>query len=281
VINYRVDLLKQAGVDEKTAFTSMGNFRDTIRKLKTLKGVAPWVINTARDSLVLHVIAPWVWDAGGQFITSDGHKTKFAEPEALSGMQTYFETFAPIITPENRNMVESVAADKFIQGKAAGIISGHWIADSLYRDNADTVTRKKLRVVPTPGAQMSGSMNLAIWKHCLRVNEALKLVQFLTRPDIQAKFIPEAGFLPVRLEALDQPPYTTDPNFNMLKESLISGRHINAAYMWGMVEDQLVTALHSIWQTIFDNPEVDLGELIAARLKPLAARLDRKLSFRF
>jgi multiple sugar transport system substrate-binding protein len=174
-----------------------------------------------------------------------------------------------------------VTSDLFIQGDAAALISGHWITDILYQQNPDSIVRENLGVVQMPGSQISGGMNLVIWKHSIQVNDALRLVQFLTRPDIQTKFIPQAGYLPVRIEALNQPPFTTDPNYTTLKESLISGRHLNAAYMWGMVEDQLVTALHSIWQTLFNDPQVNLEELIASRLKPLGVRLDSKLSYQF
>lgn len=280
VINYRKDLLKKAGVDEKTAFSSIGNLRNTVRKLQELNGIVPWAMNTARDSMLIHVIAPWIWTAGGHFISSDGRRTMFSSPEALSGIQAYFEIFAPAITPDTRNLPDNVTSDLFIQGKAAAVISGHWITDNLYQYNPDSIVTENLGVVPTPGAHMSGGLNLVIWNHSIRVNDALQLIQFLTRPDVQSKFIVEAGFLPVRMEALNQPPYTTDPNCEMLKESLISGRHLNAAYMWGMVENQLVTALHSIWQTLFDDPQVDLEELLAARLIPLAERIDRKLSMR-
>lgn len=280
VINYRRDMLEKAGVDEETAFISIGNLRDTVRKLQQLGGIVPWAMNTAQHSMLVHVIAPWIWNAGGHFISSDGHKTMFSSPEALSGIQAYFETFAPAIRPDTRNLADNLTSDLFIEGRAAAVISGHWITDIIYQQDADSPVKKNLGVALTPGAHISGSMNLVIWNHSMRTNEALRLVQFLTMPEIQAKFIPQAGFLPIRMEALNQPPYTTDPNYKVLKESLISGRHLNAAYMWGIVEDQLAAAFHSIWQTLFDDPQVDLEELLASRLIPLAERIDRKLSMR-
>ena len=106
------------------------------------------------------------------------------------------------------------------------------------------------------------------------------MVSFLTRPDVQAKYLPEAGFLPVNKKALMQPPYTTDANYMVLKESLVSGRYLTAVYMWGLVEDQLVAGLHSIWQTLFDDPQANLEQVVGARLKALAERLDHTLSFR-
>jgi len=281
VINYRTDLLEKAGIKQETAFASVEDLCDTVRKLQKLDDVLPWALNTARDSMLIHIIAPWIWNAGGHFLSDDGRKTMFCEPESLSGMQTYFETFAPAITPDARDLPDHVASDLFIQGNAAAVISGHWITDNLYQYNADSLTIKNLGVAPMPGAQYSGGLNLVLWNHSIRTEDALKLVQFLTRPDIQAKFLPAAGFLPVRMEALDQPPYNTDPNYKMLSESLISGRHLTAAYMWGMVEDQLVTALHSIWQVLFEDPQVNLEELLSSRLEPLAKRLDQKLSLRF
>ena len=281
VINYRKDLLKKAGVDENTAFSSISNLRNTVSKLQGLDGVLPWVINTARESLLIHIVAPWIWNADGKFISENGRKTMFCEPEALSGIRAYFETFAPVITPDTQNIPDHVASDLFIQGNAAAVISGHWIIDNLYQYNADSLTRKNLGVAPIPGAQYCGGLNLVLWNHSIRTDDALKLVQFLTSPDIQEKYLPDAGFLPVRMEALDQPPYTTDPNYEMLSESLKSGRHLNAAYMWGMVEDQLVVALHAVWQVLFEDPQANLDEVLSSHLKPLAKRLNQKLSQRF
>jgi multiple sugar transport system substrate-binding protein len=281
VINYRRDLLMKAGVDEKTAFSSTEDLRNTVRQLQKLGGVVPWAMNTAMDSMLIHVIAPWVWNAGGHFASRDGHRTMFGEPEALAGICAFFETFAPAISPDARDMQDFEASDQFIQGKAAAVISGHWITDVIYRQVPDPMMRENLGVVPTPGAQYSGGMNLVIWKHSPRIKDALELVHFLTRPDVQAKYLPEAGFLPVNKEALMQPPYTTDANYKVLKESLISGQHLTAAYMWGLVEEKLIAGIYSIWQTLFDDPQANLEEVVAARLKPLAKRLDRTLSFRY
>jgi multiple sugar transport system substrate-binding protein len=278
VINYRRDLLVEAGVDEETAFSSFENWRDTVRQLQKLEGVVPWAMNTAMNSMLIHVIAPWIWNAGGHFVSDDGRRMRFCEPEALAGICAFFETFAPVVSPDARDMQDSEASDLFIYGRAAAIVSGHWVADVIYRQVPDSTVRKNLRVVPTPVAQYSGGMNLVIWNHSRRVYEALELVCFLTRSDIQAKYLPEAGFLPVHKEALMQPPYTTDANYRVIKESLISGQHLAAAYMWGLVEDQFAAGIHSIWRTLFDDPQADIEEVVAARLKPIAERLDRRLS---
>jgi len=104
------------------------------------------------------------------------------------------------------------------------------------------------------------------------------LVEFLTRPDIQAKYVQEAGYLPVLKEVYDTPPYTTEPRFQMIRQSIQAGRHLRAIYMWGLVEDQLTVALNDIWQTIYANPNADIAAVIKNKLKPVAARLDRMLS---
>jgi multiple sugar transport system substrate-binding protein len=280
VINYRRDLLAKAGVDEKSAFSSLENLRDTVRKLQKLEDVVPWAMNTAMDSMLIHVIAPWIWNAGGHLISRDGHRTMFSEPEALAGICAFFDTFAPAISPDARDMPDSEASTQFLEGKAAAIISGHWITDIVHRQVSDPVMRENLGVVLTPGTQYSGGMNLVIWEHSRRTSDALELVCFLTRPDVQAQYLPEAGLLPVNKEALMQPPYTTDANYKVLKKSLVSGRHLTAVYMWGLVEDQLVAGLHSIWQTLFDDPQANLEQVVGARLKALAERLDHTLSFR-
>ena len=48
--------------------------------------------------------------------------------------------------------------------------------------------------------------------------------------------------------------------------------------MWGLVEDRLTTAISELWQQVFADPHIDLPGAVAAKLRPLAERLDRTLA---
>lgn len=277
VIYYRRDLLAQAGVDEKTAFATIPHMQQTLTRLQTL-GTPPLALNTTKNPMIIHLAAPWVWQAGGNFAAADGRRTLFCEPEALAGFQTFFETFAPAIRPDTQHLNDGEATDLYVAGGASVIVTGHWVAYLLQGRDWLPSVREETGVALTPGIPYNGVMALIIWKHSHKEKEALKLVEFLTRPDVQAKYVQDAGYLPVLKEVYDAPPYTTEPRFQMIRQSIQAGRHLNAIYMWGLVEDQLTVALNGIWQAIYANPEADFAAVIKNKLKPVAARLDRMLS---
>jgi ABC-type glycerol-3-phosphate transport system substrate-binding protein len=108
----------------------------------------------------------------------------------------------------------------------------------------------------------------------------MELARFLTSHQVQTSYIPQAGLLPARLDALATPPFTTDQPYRVISTSLKKGRGFQAAYLWGLIEDGLVAMLGTLWTDIFNNPEVDLKQTIAERLEPLAQSFDRTLSER-
>jgi multiple sugar transport system substrate-binding protein len=281
VIYYRRDLLQQAGIDEQTAFATVDDLQHTLIRLHTLQDGIPCAIPTNRHPMILHVLAPYLWGTGGNFMRKDGRKTLFAEPEALTGIVKYFKTFAPALTPAVQGLSDSETASLFTTGKVAFTISGHWILDPV-RKQRNTVPEvvANLGVALTPEAQYAGGMNLVIWKHARYPREALELVRFLTQQEFQTTYLRYAEYLPALNQALNSPPFTTDPEYHFLSKSLQSGRAFGATYMWGLVEDRLTTAVYELWRQIFADPKIDIVSTVTNKLKPLAERLDRTLLYR-
>ena len=94
-----------------------------------------------------------------------------------------------------------------------------------------------------PGVPFVGGSNLAIWEHSRRAKEASELVRFLSSRPVQATTVPQAGLLPVRLDVVNDPPFTTDPLYQVLSQGLKTGRGLRATYLWGLAESKLVAAL--------------------------------------
>lgn len=279
VIYYRRDLLQQAGIDEQNAFATVDDLQRTLTRLRTLPGVIPCAIPTNRHPMVLHILAPFVWGADGRFMRQDGQKTLFAEPEALVGAIKYFNTFAPALTPAVQGLSDSEIAGLFVTGKVAVTISGHWVLDMVRKQqSAAPQVIANLGVALTPGAQYVGGMNLVIWKYTRFPQQAFELVRFLTQQEFQTTYSREAEYLPALRRALNAPPFTTDPEYHFLSQSLQSGRAFGAIYMWGLVEDRLTTAIYELWQQIFTDPKTDLSSTVAHKLKSIAERLDRTFS---
>jgi ABC-type glycerol-3-phosphate transport system substrate-binding protein len=104
------------------------------------------------------------------------------------------------------------------------------------------------------------------------------LIRTLISPDVQASFCQHVGLLPTRLEALQRPPYSTDPRYRVLAQAAQSGRSYPALLRWGLIEENLSRTLTQIWSDLASNPHSDLDVLFAQRIDPLVKRLNNLLA---
>lgn len=278
IICYRRDLLEKAGVDEDSAFQSAGRMKQMFERLRASGVTLPWTMPTDRSSITLHNVAPWVWQAGGHFISEDGRSTHFNEPKARAGIRAYFENYLPYLAPAARHLNASQSSTLFQNGEAAATISGYWLLHAMQQGEAAPEVVENVGVAVPPGVPFVGGSNLVIWKYSHQPSVAFELVKHLTSREVQANHLRQAGLLPVRNDVLSGPPYTTEPFYQVVDQILKSGRTFRANYLWGLVEDNLATAIYQLWEKLFAEPDLDLEKAIADELEPLAQKLDRTLS---
>jgi multiple sugar transport system substrate-binding protein len=276
VLYYRRDLLAQAGIDEQAAFQTLERLEGTLHRLQESGMPSPWVIPTVQSYVALHALAHWVWGAGGHFIRADGKRTRFNEPEARAGMLACFRLHR-YIAPAARNLDAAQVTELFRMGGVAVALAGHWLLDTMRQGGAAPVVSANLGLAIPPGVPFVGGTGLVLWRHCRHVREAVELVRFLSSDQAQAKYGVQIG-LPTRLAALERPPFTTDPGYKVIGQSLRIGRGFQATYMWGLVEEKLTAAVAELRAEVFANPDIDLEAVIAERMGALAARLDSILS---
>jgi hypothetical protein len=92
-----------------------------------------------------------------------------------------------------------------------------------------------------------------------------------------ARVFQVTGNLPAKLEALDAPPYATDPDYALAAACLRRGRGFRSAHLWAGVESRLNAMFDQLWNDLFANPELDLEAEIEQRVRALAARLERTI----
>ena len=276
VIYYRRDLLQNSGIDEQTAFASLDRLAQTLQRLQESGVAMPLAIPTAHKQTTLHLLAPWVWQAGGHFTSADGRRVQFSEPSARKGIKAYFD-LRRFLTPPARNLTDSQTGDLFRQGKAAVIISGHWLLKTVQQLGATDEVMSNLGVTMIPEAPYVGGSNLVVWKHSRQAEAAITLARYLTGQQVQ-KVITDNGLLPARLAVLNDPPFTTDPHYQVIGESLKKGRGFQATYMWGLIEDKLTSMLVKLWAMLLADPALSTDEAIAQYLDPLARELNQSLA---
>ena len=267
---YWRDLLVQANTDELTAFQSPKNLLEASRRLQTSGVAKPWGITTRYKHSAIHTVASWVWASGGDFISADGTKAMFMEPEALTGLKAYFGML-PFMAPESLKADYQTSNQLFVNRQSA-IILGNGETATYIVNNIPTEMRSRLGVALPFGVPLVGGSSLVVWASSRYGQAAVNLVQFLAGRTAQAAYPISLGHLPVRLDVLSEPPYSTDPILQVFSEALRRGRAFPITKLSGLLEENLGNALVNIWASLFSDPTANLEDLITRNLLPVARR---------
>lgn len=272
-IYFQRDILAKAGVDEITAFTTPGNVLQTLESLKRAGIKYPLLAPITSSFMNLSLIASWVWSVGADFIDSAGTRATFDQPEAIAGIADYFRV-ANYIAPELRQMDVTETDREFCQGNAAITFSGSWLYHVIQQFPEFAHVKANLGLAIPVGQGCCGGTHLVIWQHSIYEEAALEFIRFLTSAQVQADLSAVNFVLPTRLDANLLTPYADDPNYKMLVETIRSGRSYGASPFWNILEDRLSRLLVQLWPEYFQNPGVDANAFLAARLEPLARRIN-------
>lgn len=276
LILYRRNLLEQAGIDERIAFSSIEQFSQTIRRLHESGIGTPWVVPTLATHSTLLNAASWVWGAGGDFLSSNGRRTRFNEPAARAGLQAYFELgrYGP---PAGNRLGALQADDLFMANEEAAVtLSGSWLYNAAVA--AGPLLSEQIGVALPPGPAFVGGSYLVIWRHSRKIEAALKLIRYLMQTEAQVSYGQRLGLMPARLEALNEPAYANNLMWQTAVKGLRTGRSFPLTPLWGLVEERLSTELAHLWSDVLADPGLDLDSAISRRLEPLARKLDLTLS---
>ncbi|CAG0930398.1 hypothetical protein TFLX_01713 [Thermoflexales bacterium] len=266
---YRRRLLEQAGVAEATAFQDAAQLNATLQRLQEQGIGVPWTAPTGLTHTTLLNVCSWVWGEGGDFITPDGKRTQFADPPALAGIGQYFALGRYI--PASVHHLNALQPDnQFLSDPQTAVtMSGPWLFEFLTR-----AQREEIHVALPPGRAFVGGSHLVLWKHTRKHEAALKLIRFLTQPEVQMTYAPRIGLLPAQVDAWAAPPYSSDPLWQVTASGMQSGRGFLITRAWGLMEDRLANEFAALWRDVLAQPEAALDVAIRRHLEPLAKRLD-------
>jgi multiple sugar transport system substrate-binding protein len=99
VLMYNTEHFKQAGLNPDQPPTTWEQFLDYAKKLtRSTRGdgkIDRWGVGIlgAREEGVFMRFDPWMWGAGGDYLTPDGKRSVLDTPEALEGFKYYVELF--------------------------------------------------------------------------------------------------------------------------------------------------------------------------------------------
>jgi multiple sugar transport system substrate-binding protein len=272
-ILYWRDMLDAAGIDEQIAFRTFGQMDDTLQRLQSNGVATPLVLITGQRHGIIHDASSWVWGAGGDFVSDDGKKALILQPEALKGFRAYFGSYRYM--PREGQPLVSDSAYRFFSDRKSAVTYGNILAARNILLNVQPDLHPNLGVALPPGSPLIGGSSLVVWGHTLHDEAAINLVRFLTSREAQAAYCFRMGYLPVRLDVLGEPPYSTNPVYRGFIQALHNGRPFPLTKMGGLLEDKLGSALHKIWMDIIANPEIQLDATIERALTPIVRQFEQ------
>ncbi|AFK87262.1 MULTISPECIES: sugar ABC transporter substrate-binding protein [Thermoanaerobacterium] len=264
-IFYRKDVFEKAGIDPKQGLNTWDSMLETAKKINNIdingKKIAALGIPGKNDWNVLHNVAPWIWEAGGDLLTPDDQQAAFNNDTALKGLDFYTNFAVEGLVP--KATLEKNTADiesNFANGDYAMIIDGPWMIKNFETPSdkggmGDSPIAKDYGVVPLPQGPAGrfsyfGGSDLAIFKSSKNKNEAFELIKYLVSKEAQVAYSKVSGQLPAVKEAFNDPFIANDPNRSVFKEIAEYGRSYPAIPAWGSIENIMVKHIGTVWDDV-------------------------------
>jgi multiple sugar transport system substrate-binding protein len=222
VLFYRKDILRDAGfadpprtwdelyVLSKTIKQSAGTEERYAMLLPTNEWVPPVLFGLQAGSSLLKEEGRFGNFSGNQFRTAFEYYARY-----------FHEGLAPVGITQVTNIFQGLT-----EGFFAMYITGPWNVGEFRRrlparmqDNWGTAP------LPgpdndTPGVSIAGGASLVMYRESRHKEEAWKLVEFFSRPDIQIRFNELSGNLPARISAWETSGIKDDPHIKAFYEQL-------------------------------------------------------------
>lgn len=282
VAYYRSDLFKKAGVKPNEAFANWGSFKQAMQKINGIdfegKKVAALGYPGKNDSDILHNIAPWIWNAGGDFLSADRKSASIFSPETMQAISFYTSFANEGLVPLSALEKDSVQIESgFFTNQYAVIFSGPWVLKMFNTPKSKggqmgTVAARNFGVASYPagikGNQtfFSGS-DLAMMRSSKNKEEAWNLLKYLVSQKAQVKFSQLSGMLPARLDALYDPSLMQDPHYAEFVKQVSLGRHYPVVPAWAQLESVFRTNIAKIVTTVSGQQGAQSQALIKRNLE--------------
>lgn len=263
---YRTDVFKKLDIKPSDVDTWEG-FVAALQKIKdanlVIDGVkvSPLGITGKNDWNVIHNLAPWIWAAGGEFLTTDNKKGSLDSDAAVNGLNFYIDLVKKGFVPYGclEQNTTQVSTD-FDNGKYAIVFDGPYKVKSMttpaQRGGAmDTVAAKKFAILPYPKGPHGrytylGGSNLAIFKAGKNKDAAWEVVKYLASPEAQVEYAKYTGFLPANKKAFEDAFFAKDINRKVYVDAVKYGKTYPTIAAWGLLENVLMRRFGVMWDNL-------------------------------
>ncbi len=279
---FRKDAFAKAGVSAGE-LGSWASFKTTLKKLYDADLVfddlpmAPLGISGKNDWNVIHSLAPWIWMAGGDFLSPDRKTCILDSDAAYNGISYYLSMVKEGYVPtEYLELNTAQVSANFNSGACAMYFDGPYEIKTLTRPASeggagDSPAAKNFAVAGYPKGPKGritfvGGSTLAVFKQGKNRAGAFEVIKYLTSKTPQVEYAKISGFLPARREAFNDPYFANDPNRKVFKDAIFYGRTYPSIPTWGLLEPILTRRFGIMWDYVLNSKELK-PEVIKEQLK--------------
>jgi multiple sugar transport system substrate-binding protein len=286
VLYWRKDILRELGLGASDIVTWNG-LRAACEKLrdhpKLGKRYSGLHLPGQREGILIHDLAPWIWGAGGTFLSSDRHTPQFQKPASLQGIHFYYQMMVDHLIPLLGR--DHLVAGNFFSGQAAFQITGVWPVNSTFNPEhpayePEVAKNYGVSVLPAgPAGEVSylGGSNLAITHLSQHPEGAWKLIKHLLDPESQVRHAKQIGMLPSRYSALEKLLASAPaPVADAFRHSLRVARTLPCAATLGTLERILGQASQRLITAVCEDRYTEA--LLAEEMNDAAKEADYILS---
>ncbi|HKW71065.1 MAG TPA: extracellular solute-binding protein [Candidatus Dormibacteraeota bacterium] len=267
-VYYRTDVLEHLGINPADAFTNWEALDHTLTSIKTSHSIPALGIAGKNDSNPANSFAPWIWEAGGSFVTDDGKAPTVNTPLSVDGFDEYQRFGGKYVDSHVLQQTSATVESMFAAGQFAVTISGPWLASKLQGS--------QFGVAPFPTGHrghvvFAGGSNLSILTKTKHASAALDWVRWLVSVEGQTNYVARIGMYPALAAAADASAFTGNKFFAAFKVQIKDGRAFPTLPAWPRVESAMTPHLGQIWDDVIASGEPVAKDHLKSLLDKAAA----------
>ena len=178
-----------------------------------------------------------------RLLRDDDTRGNFSSPGFRRALSFYLDLIRKGYAPLQSNQEIANLWLEFSKGTFAFYISGPWnMGEFRRRLPADFQSRWTTAPLPGPngvGASIAGGASLAVFRRSKRKADAWKLLEYLSRPEIQGRFYELTGSLPPRAKSWALPKLAADAQARAYREQLALAKAVPPVPEWERIVQEM------------------------------------------
>ncbi|HEX2716126.1 MAG TPA: sugar ABC transporter substrate-binding protein, partial [Gemmatimonadaceae bacterium] len=222
LIYYRRDLLARVGVTSPPK--SWNEWRSAMEKVRRAGAAKYGILLPTNEWAQLTTLAI---QAGSPILRDGGRHGDFRGAEFGRAFEFYTSLFRDSLAPVASSSQIANLYQEFARGTFAMFVSGPWQIGEL-KQRMPPGMQDAWAAMPIPGPDatqypglsLAGGSSIVIWRASPHKQESWKLIEYLSEPEVQAKFAQLTGSLPARESAWTLAKLDTSANMAVFREQL-------------------------------------------------------------